>query len=89
MRNIQQRTVLALLVGTSVSVALLFLFSVTQMGIFYWPQRVGIYVCLLAKDIRIATTLDFAISAVPINSVIYAIVFSVLDKIFTRKNVIP
>jgi hypothetical protein len=63
--SLKQRARNAALGGLPLSVVLFLLFHVTFSPFVYWPQVVGIYVCMLLRGVHSASETDFALISIP------------------------
>jgi len=76
----------AALGGLLLSVALFLLFHVTFSPFVYWPQVVGLYVCMLLRGVHSASEIDFVVISIPTNALIYALVIFGLSSLVARRK---
>lgn len=86
MKQLQKRIWLAILVGMLLSVSFFLLGYATPNRFLYGVQVVGLYVCWLVEGIHSATTADYALIAVPVNAILYALVVLVFRSLFASRK---
>jgi hypothetical protein len=84
--SFKRRVWIAALGGLLLSIALFLLFHLTFSSLVYWPQAIGLYVCLLLRGVHSASEADFILISIPINAVVYALFILALSGLISRQK---
>jgi hypothetical protein len=72
--------------GSAASALLFYLSYATSSTLLFWPQYVGMVVCMALRGVHSATETDYAMIAIPINAVIYATGIFAMLRVFARRR---
>jgi hypothetical protein len=76
----------AALIGLGASSMLLWLSYAFKSTVLFWPQAVGFWLCWMTLGIDNSSKADYWMTAMPLNAVLYAVLFIVVWTIFCKTH---